>query len=128
MDGMMLPLPLSHDKPRLSGLYPDGDFEKSVNIGPTKKHIDDTWQRGFIAEYQQLRIRKRTKVGHHWSVLGRRWYSITEKTGKDELVETTIDLGLSGKENSLFYVKRYCEYGEELADDGNHLPVLKLVL
>ena len=36
---------------------PDGDFEKSVNAGPTKKHIDDLppAKEGFIAEYQQLR-------------------------------------------------------------------------
>ena len=59
MDGMMLVPPTSTHATNQdwSGLYPDGDFEKSVNAGPTKKHIDDLppAKEGFIAEYQQLR-------------------------------------------------------------------------
>lgn len=110
---------------------PDGDFEKSVNAGPTKKHIDDLppAKEGFIAEYQQLRDEgKELKVGHaglYWEEDGTA--HLTEKTGKDELVETTIDLGLSGKGKLLVL----CEEGianmvRELADDdGNHLPSSK---
>ena len=110
---------------------PDGDFEKSVNAGPTKKHIDDLppAKEGFIAEYQQLRDEgKELKVGHaglYWEEDGTA--HLTDKAGNDELVETTIDLGLSGKGKLLVL----CEEGianmvRELADDdGNHLPSSK---
>ena len=110
---------------------PDGDFEKSVNAGPTKKHIDDLppAKEGFIAEYQQLRDEgKELKVGHaglYWEEDGTA--HLTEKTGKDELVETTIDLGLSGKGKLLVL----CEEGianmvrEPADDDDNHLPSSK---
>ena len=110
---------------------PDEDFETSMNDGPRKKHIDDLppQKEGFIAEYQKMRDEGgELKVGHaglYWEEDGTA--HLTEKTGKDEFVETTVDIGLSGKGKLLVL----CEEGianmvRELADDdGNHLPSSK---
>ena len=110
---------------------PDANFEEVVN--KSDRHGKATLNKGVMdAYYEELAKQNEgegeLRVGHaglYWEPDGSA--HLQEKSGEDKLIETTVELGRSGKGQLLVM----CEDGianmvRELADDdNNHLPSTK---
>ena len=107
---------------------PDSDFDKKLqNGGDTPTPIKD-----LLKNYDRVKINDedvaeigRQVVGLYWDEVGEA--HLTEKDGSDEIIDTQMDLGESGKGKLLVMCEKGVENAvRELADDDdNHLPSTK---
>ena len=107
---------------------PDAEFDKRMSGGEGSS----TTIKDFLHNYDRVKLEEGDAEAIGKAVLGLYWNedgtaSLTEKDGSEEIIDTTMELGESGKGQLL----TLCESGiantvRELADDeDNHLPNTK---
>ncbi len=119
---------------------PDEDFSSAVESGKklystehpflkdlkrVQVEIDESTEEGRARKRQLEREVGKAIVGLYWDDDGTA--HLTDKKGDEELIETTMELGVSGKGQLLVVCETgIANYVRELADDDdNHLPSSK---